>query len=1195
VIYSTLLVRGFIRSFPAIFKGGKVSMGLRNTLLDNSQPLQMAAILKGLFLDVGYTTAMFATGYLDIPGLALVYDELAAFLERPETSFKLLIGQEPVVRSYQTIEPVTVPMDFPRDYIHRDLAELKLQPDYEKVVQLLLAYLNNDGTKFQVKIYGQENKENPQFLHAKCYIFSSPGDSIGILGSSNFTQKGLEDNAELNYLETNSPIVTAVPGEGNSTKGHIYWFKEKWEESEDWNHVFLEEVRHSPLGKKSALERMAKDAKPVILSPYETYLKFLIDQFGSQIDTDWKTNKTDFLPKDPAFKKLEYQIQAVNQAFPILNKHSGMILADVVGLGKTFVGIMIIKRYLMENGTSRPVLIITPPAIKKNWTSAIAYFDKDSAFKIAPHIRIITIGSIDRMARGIEEESEILSGDDSDALEEPADGSSSDFTQNNFALILADESHRFRNRDTNMYRQLQNVIAHTSPQAKVALLSATPQNNRPEDLRNQIGLFQTELRNSTLDTLGEEYGRNLESYFADKQIEYNRLMKKYDAQGNPKTKTQIKADHDELRLLFRDIRRRVIEPLCIRRTRYDIEKYFKDDMEEQGLKFSVIREPEKLDYTMNADLARLFYDTINIIAPSISKTSIGPDGNFNFDLIDETKVLGYYRYRAIEYLADPKDKAFYERHNLKVKGISERLAQMMEIHLVKRLESSFTAFKESLRNLKRYCENMIAMLDDDTIFICPDLDINAELSPEKQALQGGIKMCYKEIERKMQRKDERNRKFAASAFVSEYRKLLENDKTIIENLISRWDRQTADPKLAAFLRKIDGVFFDPKINNPQNPADKKLIVFTEAIPTVNMLLDNLDTGEYEGKVLAITAGNRAENRETIEANFDANYDGEKRYDYQILITTDVLAEGVNLHRSNVILNYDSPWNSTRLMQRLGRINRIGSEADFINVYNFYPSAQGDAEINIVERAWNKIQAFHELFGEDSKIFSKEEELVIHDIIRHDEDEGSESLKYIDALKRFRAKNPRRYAELESLMGKVMSAKRAGANGAVAHVKNSRGQWYYAYTDHPYAISQQEMIRLFECSEAEKAAELDMVKLNAAVAAILEQYATDRRNENIRLKTGVAPKKRVQALGVVTAYANSPGLSPESAELLKDISNSIRNGNNILIAEINKTTPDMEATFAEADIANWSKFVQSNAANEVEGVITLAVQCNGGLA
>jgi superfamily II DNA/RNA helicase len=488
---------------------------------------------------------------------------------------------------------------------------------------------------------------------------------------------------------------------------------------------------------------------------------------------------------------------------------------------------------------------------------------------------------------------------------------------------------------------------------------------------------------------------------------------------------------------------------------------------------------------------------------------------------------------------------------------------------------------------------MIAMMDDDTVFICPSLDINAELSPERQELKGGLKACYKEIERKMQRKDERNRKFAASAFVSEYRELLERDKFIIENLISRWEQQTNDPKLAAFLRKIDSVFFDPNINNPQNPDDKKLVIFTEAIPTANMLADNLDADNYEGKVLAITAGNLAESREIIEANFDANYEGIKRNDYQILITTDVLAEGVNLHRSNVILNYDSPWNSTRLMQRLGRINRIGSEADFINMYNFYPSAQGDAEINIVGRAWNKIQAFHELFGEDSKIFSKEEELVIHDLIQHAEDEGSQSLKYIDILKRFRAKNPGRYVELESLMEKVVSAKRSHANKTVAHVKNSRGQWYYAYSEHLYAISQQEMIDILACPETEKATKIDTTELNAALAAILEQYTIDRQNENINIKTTRLPQKRQRAMNMLNDYARIEGLSSELSVSLQDILSSVRNGNSVLINKIVRTKPNTQAAFAEADIQNWMRYIRTDKNINENGIVTLAMQCNGG--
>jgi len=1156
----------------------KVSQ-LRNTLLDNSESLQLASLLKNLFMDPCYTNAMVATGYLDIPGLALLYDEIKVFLERPGTSFKLLIGQEPIIRSYQKQEPDDN-MDFPGDYMRRDLAELNLLPEYDQVVKLLLTYLSPDTSedKLKIKLYGQKDKKSPQFLHAKCYIFSYKGDSIGILGSSNFTQKGLMDNAELNYLETQSSFVTAVPCEGSLIKGHIPWFNEKWEESEDWNLKFFEEVRHSPVGKKVALEKIADDTKSVFLSPYETYIKFLIDQFGNQLDTNWK-NKADFLPKDPSFKKLEYQIQAVNQAFHIMNKHNGMILADVVGLGKTFVGIMIIKRYLIEHGTDRPVLIITPPAIKKNWISSIDYFDKDSTFKIVRHIQIITIGSIDRITKSIEEESEYLNGDDSDILED-----TTGFRQNNFALIMVDESHRFRNHDTNMYRQLQETIARTSPQAKVVLLSATPQNNRPMDLRNQIGLFQLELRNSTLDTLGETYGRNLESYFADKQNDYNRLMKTMDSQGVPKTKAQIDTDRIELKALFKDIRYKIIEPFCVRRTRHDIEQYFKDDMEKQKLKFPIIREPEKLEYKMNKELAQLFYDTVTIIAPSISKKHVSSDDNLILDMTDETKVLGYYRYRAIEYLADPKDKAFYEKHNLKVKGISERLAQMMEIHLVKRLESSFTAFKESLRNLKRYCENMITMLDKNTVFICPDLDINAELSPERQEQEGGIEMCYKKIERKMQRKDERNRKFPTSAFVPEYRKLLENDREIIDKLIHRWERHDTDPKLTAFLQKIDKVFFDPKINNPHS-EDKKLIIFTEAIPTVYMLAAHLDSSEHEGKVLAITSKNLPDNREIVAANFDANYDGEKRNNYEILITTDVLAEGVNLHRSNVILNYDSPWNSTRLMQRLGRINRIGSEADFINMYNFYPSAQGDAEINIVKRAWNKIQAFHELFGEDSKIFSKEEELVIHELIKHEEDEGDASLKYVEELKRFKAKYYVRYIELENLVGRVISARKTDNKEILVQVKNTAGDDFcYSYTDKAVFISKAEMLKKLECTEKEKAVDLNNKFYQEAEKAILNCFTIERQNEKIHLRTKYGSKKQKDdALDILHVFVKNTELKDEAKAVIQDLSQSVRNGNNSLIREIIKTP-------SPSDLSIWTKFINTtNRKNDENGILTLVME------
>ena len=121
----------------------------------------------------------------------------------------------------------------------------------------------------------------------------------------------------------------------------------------------------------------------------------------------------------------------------------------------------------------------------------------------------------------------------------------------------------------------------------------------------------------------------------------------------------------------------------------------------------------------------------------------------------------------------------------------------------------------------------------------------------------------------------------------------------------------------------------------------------------------------------VTAANRNRLGQTIKENFDANFDSDSMR-YNIIITSDVLAEGVNLHRSNVIVNYDSPWNATRLMQRIGRVNRIGSVATNIYNYMFYPSQQGDKEIQLYKNALVKLQGFHSAFGEDAQIYSKEE-------------------------------------------------------------------------------------------------------------------------------------------------------------------------------------------------------------------------------
>ena len=163
-------------------------------------------------------------------------------------------------------------------------------------------------------------------------------------------------------------------------------------------------------------------------------------------------------------------------------------------------------------------------------------------------------------------------------------------------------------------------------------------------------------------------------------------------------------------------------------------------------------------------------------------------------------------------------------------------------------------------------------------------------------------------------------------------------------------------------------FTSPEIN-----PTGKLVIFSESVDTVSYLYNYLTQTLGRKDVLNVSAANRKHLFEIIKSNFDANVDSDKQKDdYSIIITSDVLAEGINLHRSNVIVNYDSPWNASRLMQRIGRVNRIGSVAESIYNYMFYPSQQGDKEIQLYKNALIKLQGFHSAFGEDAQIYSREE-------------------------------------------------------------------------------------------------------------------------------------------------------------------------------------------------------------------------------
>lgn len=1070
----------------------------------------MRTYLKKCITTEGINKIQIATGYWDLKGMDLVLDELSEFLERADTSMQLLIGKDPYVYATLLKNPKYKDRNYPYDFIRTDIHQLEVTERYERVVELLLKHC--ESGKIDIRIYNRDAQQKETFLHSKCYIFSCPDFSFGIIGSSNFTEKGLLDNAELNYLETDPARVTAHPREGSASKGHICWFEEKWDAAQEWTQEFLEQVlKRSPIVKK----------QPKAFTPYELYIKLLQIKFGDVVDNFLGKQIETYLPSK--IHKLNYQIEAVKRCISIMHEHGGFILADVVGLGKTVIGTLIVKHFLSEprdDDRARKVLIITPPPIQSGWKKTVAMFDKEAEDKIAPYIDFFTTGRIGNLTDDDEDDDLAETGDFEDSLQEK-----------DYGLIIIDESHKFRNSATRMYQSLDRLIqsigTNTGEYPYIGLLSATPQNNRPNDLKNQIYLFQ---RNHNDSTLKKAEGGNLERFFADINKEYELLIRKSKVDRESGLLIHDIPEHERrqrLDAISRKLRDCVLIDILERRTRTDVKRHYEADMKARNLVFPEIVGPNNLEYLMDEELATLFSDTMTIIAPGEE------------DKMKSDEWLHYVRYRAIEYFVDSANEQKHTgRGNRGVGDVARQLATIMQTLLVKRLESSFSAFKQSLLNLRRYTENMIRMWENDTIFVCPLIDVNRELDFEAKSRKRGKKVtfedCVNDIRAKIDKlnREGRNEKgqnaeYTHKDFREEYYMLLKEDLRLITNLYDRWGRNSEDPKLNAFRENLKPELFDPKKN-----TSGKLVIFSEAIDTVTALARAVKGKGF--RPLVITAANRDEKEHVIEQNFDANYEGEWRDDYNIIITTEVLAEGVNLHRANVILNYDTPWNSTRLMQRIGRVNRIGSREPFVYVYNFMPSAEGDAQIQLVRKAYTKLESFHVLFGGDNKILSEEESIVHYDLAKAVEGEESPLLQYISELKQYKTDHPMRYTQIEQAdKGWDMAQ---AANGTAYFLVKAPRSGKLAISIAPDGDGQQN-VRILSLLDLLEATRVD----ENAVQTKLPDHWQKLRDEAIlaynqyfvRVNKSRAGDKRTQALEIIVNLYNAQNTSAQSKKLLVD--------------------------------------------------------------
>jgi len=900
--------------------------------------------------------------------------------------------------------------DITRNEFLNEFKEDIQQADYAKNVEEGIVQFVSDVTSGRIVIKAHPDKN----IHAKIYIFrpknwNEHNSGSVITGSSNLSESGLERNFEFNVeLRDYDDVVFAEKT-----------FNSLWEEAID-----IDSAQISNVTKDTYLSDE--------FTPYDLYIKLLIEYFGKSIEYD-PESITD-LPK--GYIKLAYQIDAVNDGYNKLLKHSGFILADVVGLGKTIIATIIAKKFYFSNGYRTKILVVHPPALENNWKKTIRDFE-------VPNVDFITNGSIHN-------------------VKHPED----------YDLVIIDEAHKFRSDESERFNQLQKLCKTPrkrkgndgSLKKKVILVTATPLNNKPEDIRNQLYLFQ-DSKKSTI-----EGAINLQHFFRPLIEKYRKLKKEND---QFKISTGVKE-------IYNEIRTKILEPIIVRRTRTDIRNTpdYWNDILEQGVSFPDIVPPKQILYELDEYTDNLYDNTLNILKR-------------------QNNELGYFRYQAIKYL-NPLAKESYKLatgvNPVQADRISEQLAHIMRILLVKRIDSSFHAFKMSLGRFYNANRAMLKMIDNGKIFIAPKVKVNDFILNEDE----------EELERILMESEDPNyiQAFDIDDFSEIFIQGIKKDNEVLHKLVEQWNVVTHDPKYDTFLKKLTNELLSKEFND-----NGKLVVFSESKETTQYLTKRLKQDGIS-KILSVDSSNQKDLAETVSQNFDANYPiFEQRNDFDIVITTEVLAEGVNLHRSNTILNYDIPWNATRLMQRIGRVNRIGTPSTKIYIYNFFPTSRTDSEIELNKKAYMKLQAFHSALGEDSQIYSEDEEFDTYGLFEQiPEEEKDERLEYLNYLRKFRDEKPDEYYRITNTIPKRARTGRKNKSAneqTVTFIKSkNRDSFYLIYKDMSLEeLTFVEAARLYKSQISERSTPLHSLH-HEQINVALESFEEDENINSLGEKSGV---------------------------------------------------------------------------------------------
>lgn len=720
------------------------------------------------------------------------------------------------------------------------------------------------------------------------HIQPPAGEAIAVAGTSDFTAAGL------GVVRSSNFAMNTVAKDPEATKQLLNWFETIWNDPTA--------VRNAKDAVLESLDFLASD-KPANLLYFITLFNIFRD-FIEEIDEDSiirsKTGFKDTLVWNKLYK---FQKDGVLGAIDKLERYNGCIIADSVGLGKTFEALAVIKYYELRNDR---VLVLAPKKLRENWT---VYTINDKRNLLAADRFNYDVLNHTDLSRETGRSGEIN-------LET--------INWGNYDLIVIDESHNFRNNNPSKdkvtrYQRLMDEVIRKGVKTKVLMLSATPVNNRLNDLKNQVA-FITEGRDKALADAGIQ---SIEVTLRRAQTQFNTWLK---------LPTESRTTEGLLESLNFGYFK-LLDLLTIARSRRHIEKYY--DTAEIG-KF-----PERLK-------------------PQNVKSDIDRDGRFPplKDINRSIKKLSLAAYAPLDYVRADKQEDYSRKYDQQVKGGKSTLKQvdrerslihLMRVNMLKRMESSIHSFALTVEKIHAQVGNFLAKIDAHEATEIEELlieDIEAD-SPELEDLMIGrkVKVLIQDLDLIRMRQD------------------LEADHILLGYLLDEARKIAAadDAKLQKLKDTIAA-----KLKTPINPGNKKVIVFTAFSDTAEYLFKHVHTWalkEY-GLHSALVTGSGT-NRCTIDGlprdlnsiltNFSPvskerdKIDPDATTDIDILIATDCISEGQNLQDCDMLVNYDIHWNPVRIIQRFGRVDRLGSKNAAIQLTNFWPNMELDEYINLEAR------------------------------------------------------------------------------------------------------------------------------------------------------------------------------------------------------------------------------------------------------